>query len=392
MLNYWLESIVCMAVFYTVYYVGLRQDTFFQRNRFYLLISSGLSLLIPAFKFEALGKGYALIQPYFMPELQLNQFQNTSPSEFTLTVFQAAIIFYALVSIVLFLRFIRQIWRLVALIRKSATKIGRGYILVPTEGKLPTFSFLNYLFWDNTQELTEADADKILHHELKHIYDRHSYDLLYIEFIKIWFWFNPFVYLYEKALRFQHEFIADASVLRESDSQSYSALLVKTLFKNLNLPLSHGFNKSEIKQRIEVMKKLRTPAQKFWKTWVALPFLAVLIFAFASKAPVVEAEFKPEEQNRFVNVEGGLDNFYKLLSKEITYPSNAPQNLKGRVFVQFTVNKNGQLSNFKVAKSLHPIVDESVIKAIQHIKVKWIPAKVDGNIVKQQITLPVLFK
>jgi hypothetical protein len=120
---------------------------------------------------------------------------------------------------------------------------------------MPTFSFFNFLFWDNTQQLNKEEKDHILHHEQKHIWDRHSYDVIFLEIAKIIWWFNPIIYLIYKDLRMQHEYLADASVLRESSIKKYAKTLVKIVFQHNNLPLAHSFNQQEIKNRLLVMQE-----------------------------------------------------------------------------------------------------------------------------------------
>jgi TonB family protein len=164
----------------------------------------------------------------------------------------------------------------------------------------------------------------------------------------------------------------------------------------MNLPLAHGFNKSEIAQRIKVMQKKRSPWRAYWKALLALPLVGMSVFAFSGRieeAPKINLLDNDNEMNRFVDVEGGLDNFYQKLKKVLVYPNELKnKGVEGRVFIQFTVNQDGSTSDFKVLKSLHPLLDESALLAVKQVKLRWLPAKVDGNAVRQQISLPIFFK
>ncbi|MCU0445392.1 MAG: M56 family metallopeptidase [Microscillaceae bacterium] len=395
MLSYLLEVSLCLAIFYGVYYALLRNDTFFGRNRFYLLITVTLAWLIPLWEFKYFVIQAETAQPYTLPALSVGIYELENELVDWQSSFSYWWSIYLIITTLVLLHFSWQMGRLAWFIRHSERHYRRGYLLIHTEGKLPTFSFLNYLFWDNSKDLTEEEADKILSHELKHIWARHSYDVLYLEFLKIWFWFNPFIYWYSQALKFQHEYIADATVLRETDAKSYSSLLVKTLFKNMNLPLAHGFNKSEISQRIKVMQKRRSPWRAYWKALLVLPLVGMLVFAFSGRieeSPKINLVDNDNEMNRFVDVEGGLDNFYQKLRKVLVYPPELiDKGIEGRVFIQFTVNQDGSTSDFKVSQSLHPILDEAALSAVKNIKLRWLPAKVDGNPVRQQISLPIFF-
>ncbi|MFM8914185.1 MAG: TonB family protein [Flammeovirgaceae bacterium] len=110
------------------------------------------------------------------------------------------------------------------------------------------------------------------------------------------------------------------------------------------------------------------------------------------------AEPEPEDTDKiFVVVEqvaapqGGLENFYKSLAKNLKYPSAARHTgVEGRVFVQFIVNKDGSLSDFTIAKGIGAGCDEEAIRIIQEGP-KWAAAKQRGKPVRQRMVLPVFF-
>lgn len=393
-MQYLLESSVCLCVFYAIYFCILRKDTFFERNRYFLLFATLISLVLPLLDFS-LGNQASLsnVPTLYLLTVQVNTFETQIAQYWSFGNWANSI--YWTVALLLLLRLCFQFFTLFWFISKNPTQIRRGYLQIDTNGKLPTFSFFNYLFWDNSKTMSEAESDKILHHELKHIWDKHSYDIVFLEILKVFFWFNPVIYLYSRSLKFLHEFIADASVLRESDVQSYSKLMVKSLFKQLNLNLTHHFNQSEIRQRLATMRKKRSSLKTNFKLLLIFPFLIVLLFAFSGKIQekIIQKPNISNEMNRFATAEGGLDNFYKALAKVLVYPKEDRQaGISGRVFVQFTVLKDGTLENFKIIKSLSKACDAEAIKGIQKVNVKWLPAKVDGKAVKQEVSVPISFR
>jgi len=394
MLDYFFEYSLCLGLFYGFYLVCLRDDSFFQRNRYYLLVSSLLALLIPFIEFPIPGESSGQAVPLNLEilTLQVNTLKtNLIPQDDSFIYYWLWI--YGIGVLVFALQLCYRSWQLMHMIRNHKVIHQSGYLQINTEGKLPTFSFFNYLFWDNTQDLSQEENEKILFHELKHIHDRHSYDILYLEILKVFFWFNPFLYAYQRALKNNHEYIADASVMRHSDLPSYQKLMVQRLFQQLKLNMTHSFNQTEIKSRLRRLQKRPTPSYWKLKMVFVIPLLALLLFAFSGKThwqdPSKELNI---EQNRFATVEGGLDQFYKQLAKKIIYPREARRdNIQGRVFVRFVVMPDGSLANFKVLKGINSACDQAAIEAIKATNMIWLSARVDGKSVKQEVTIPIQF-
>ncbi|PIQ21909.1 MAG: hypothetical protein COW65_06270, partial [Cytophagales bacterium CG18_big_fil_WC_8_21_14_2_50_42_9] len=160
--------------------------------------------------------------------------------------------------------------------------------IIETQGQLPTFSFLHYIFWDNHQDLNALEKEQILQHEMVHVQQKHSYDVLFLEVLRIIFWFNPLLYLYKKALTTTHEYLADAQVLRSVNQPAYAALLVKQVLNKIDFPIGNFFHKSLTSKRLQMIMKKDYRSTKI-KPFLAVPVL-VLIICFLSycKVPVDE--------------------------------------------------------------------------------------------------------
>ena len=395
MFNYLIESSVCLFLFYSVYFLFLRHDTFFQRNRFYLLASSFLAVTIPLLEFELTPAAsektiVVTLENISVGATQVGQTLDTVTNAFSIGTILLTV--YLVMMFLMMLRFGWRMFRLVRIIRRSEVKVRMDYKLIHTEGKLPTFSFMRYLFWDNTKELTPNERTKIINHELTHIRDLHSWDVMYMELIKIIFWFNPIIYLYDRSLKYHHEFIADAAVLKETSVKDYGKLLVQSLFKQMGLQLTHNFNQIEIKKRLAMMEKLRSPGYKFLKIFLLFPLMAIMLFTFSNSTPKVISMDQGDDSYRFAGIEGGLGLFYKRLSKELRYPiESRRKGIEGRVFVNFKIKPDGSLTQFKILKGLDEACDKEAIRAIKAVDVNWLPAKMDGAIIGQKLTIPVMF-
>ncbi len=385
---YLIEVSVCLAIFYLIYEVFFSEETFFQRNRYYLLYTSLLSLMLPLLQFDFRNdKNQVLTR---LNELTVNTKSiEDQISGFSVGYENLLIVLYLSVAFILSARFLYQLYRIKSILNDSKIEYLREYKLVRTEGKIPTSSYMQYLFWDNSLELKQEEAEKILAHEVKHIRDRHTYDLIYIQIYQIFFWFNPIVYLYEKSLKECHEFIADNAVLTEANLKSYNQLIVQSLFKKLNLNLTHNFNQSIIKKRIDMTLKARTHDWMFAKMLLLLPLLSLLLFAFSNNT-------NSEDSIAYRNAEPeiGMDEFYKILESEIEYPATINLQQDEKVLIQFEIQKDGSIENIKLLKGFHESYNRAALEAFitvsgtQH----WKPAKVAGETVVQKMSLPIVFK
>jgi len=396
MFNYLIESSVCLILFYLVYFFFLRNDTFFQRNRFYLLLSSLLAVIIPLVEFNLTPSTSGETIAVTLENISVGATNVEQTLETTVTnawsLGTVLLVIYIVMVVLMIARFAWRMIRLIRIIRKSNVQVRMDYKLINTQGKLPTFSFMRYLFWDNTKELTPNERTKIINHELTHIRDLHSWDVMYMELVKIVLWFNPVIYLYDRSLKYHHEFIADAAVLKETSAKDYGKLLVQSLFKQMNLQLTHNFNQIEIKKRLAMMEKLRSPGYKFLKIFLLLPLMAMMLFAFSNSSPSVVSINQNDGGYRFAGVEGGLGLFYKRLSKELRYPIESQRKgIEGRVFVNFKIKADGSLTQFKILKGLDDACDKEAIRAIKAVNVNWLPAKMDGAIIGQKLTIPITF-
>lgn len=377
-----METFISIGIFYGFYHFFLVKDKSFERNRFFLLGSILFSILLPTWEFSAWQSPLSL---QYLPNLIINQKNTAIINDIYFSWETIFFYLYWLITSILLGRFIFHLYLIFQKIARLPQIHKRGYILINTEGNWETFSFFNYIFWNNKQNLTEEEQDLVLYHEQRHIWDKHTIDVLLIEVIKIFFWFNPFVYLYAKALHLQHEYIADIGVLKETTPQNYGRLLLKNISQKLQIPFAHSFNQSDVKKRLLMMKE-NTFQLYFWQKLVASFLLMISIcWLLAGKTPVIN-----DENNRFVSVEGGLDKFYVEFKKVFQTPSHQ---LEGKIFVQFIINIDGTASDYTITRTinLNQEYEKEVLKAMKKVNIKWIPAKVNGKIVKQQMSLPIIF-
>ena len=225
MIAYLLKSLLCSSVFIAVYYFLLEKERIHVFKRFYLLISLGLSLIVPAVSIEHIG-GTQFVQQVLLENSGIAASipgVNKISTETSTIVIPVFIVIYSLVTLILLIKFFKNV-RAVYLATDQGlhTAVGQSKLIILPYPLIP-HTFLNYIF------IGEQDSEnkQILKHELTHSRQRHSLDILFIELVHCIFWINPILMVYKKAIKLNHEFLADESVIEEyRDVQRYQNLLL----------------------------------------------------------------------------------------------------------------------------------------------------------------------
>lgn len=216
-------------------------------------------------------------------------YQETIPviekSSRTLTFLDLFLAIFLLITTLLFLRYLINIYRLLRKIQKNKKVPYRDATLVLLEeGTLP-YSFLKYIFVNKLDFETNKIESELLLHEITHCNQFHTADILLIEFINIFYWFNPIIWLYKKAIYLNHEYSADNKVLEESSSLTYQNILLKIILQSNYSHLVSNFNGSLIKYRLYMMTKGKSS-----KKVVFGKISAILLFLVLSLSLVISQE------------------------------------------------------------------------------------------------------
>lgn len=275
---------VSMALFFMLYWILLRKLTDFHVNRFFLLASVLISVLIAAFpvRYEAVvqsPEAFRLRSLAAVPEAPTTTSDISVTGLFSSTVMQ--ILIYGAGVFIFMLRLIIQTAKTLWVIFSSAAKKSDNcYIHEDTDYILP-FSFFNHIFI-NPDFHKQNGLDDILAHEKVHIHERHWIDLLLIELLTVLFWFNPFIWFFEHAIKQNHEFLADEGVLSLGRSPvRYQALLVNQLMGMQVIGLTNRLTFALGPNRLNMMNKQKTHKRKLLRMAWAVPVLALLLTAFA---------------------------------------------------------------------------------------------------------------
>ncbi len=312
---YLFKVIICSAILCSYYFIALRNKKFHSWNRFYLLASVVLALLVPLIKInifhnEATGNG-AVIQMLqtinqgdeVVIELSRNGFH-----------WNAALlppIIYGLVSLFLLVIFLISLNRIINLKKKFPETDIEGIKFINTNAKETPFSFFNSIFWNNSIDLHSKAGKQIFNHEIAHIEEKHSYDKIFMNLVMIFFWINPFFWLTRKELYIIHEFIADKKALEDSDTNAFAEMILQTVYPGQNFSITNNFFYSPLKRRLIMLTKNKNPKVSYVSRLLVLPLATILFFAFTLKVKKVNDAMLYNDKTINVVIDaghGGSDN------------------------------------------------------------------------------------
>lgn len=293
-INYFWQSFFCLCFFFGIYWVFLRDEKSFRFNRAYLLITPALALLFPlmeipvSFDKPSISLEHTDLLRALKEQADVETIGTFGLPEFIVTDTKLPLLWeikdyllFTYLSIVALLSF-KLFWQYLQLRQmqekgwyQTVFKLKGDYFLIPTFGLAPVFSFFDKLFWDDTQVLTPEEQSHIIQHELEHIHQKHTLDVLYYQALSILFWFNPVIHLMRLSLVDLHEYLADENVLGKIENKSsYPKLIVKMAFKGLDLPIGNYFIRSTTLKRIMMMKK--SAKINWFKLAMVLPLTGML--------------------------------------------------------------------------------------------------------------------
>ena len=288
-LIYLLQVIVSSGILFSYYHFFLRNKKFHQYNRYYLLLATAISTFIPFlnipvyFTLEEVKPILVKTLIIFSSEgVEENLFTgNASVQETWFTWKKMISAFYLSIFVFLFSRFIVALFRIARLVQiYPGEKIDNIHFVKADEPATP-FSFLSWLFWNNKIELNSYNGQQIFRHELFHIRQKHSWDIIFLEIISMIFWINPFFHLIKKEIRAIHEFLADKFAVHENQEWDYAELLLMQVLGTPNTRLTNPFFHNQIKRRITMLTTSKKPGYQYLRKIMVLPLAAIIVALFA---------------------------------------------------------------------------------------------------------------
>ena len=340
-------SVVSMLLYFC-YILFFSKDTFYFRNRIFLIGLLLFSITIPllnVFSQPATGSSVESTNSIKSIILSGSSLEATISEKITSFDLNSILIWiYFLVTGLFLLRIIYSVAHTFMIIRKGIMQNTRFPRVVLSEMDHPPFSFYPYVVIPR-KTCESSYYPEILNHETAHIRQGHTFDLLFSELLIAFLWFNPFMWLIKREIVLNHEYLADNFSLKNScNVKEYQYKLLNIPNSLINVPLAHNFS-SLIKNRIVMINKKPTSNYAILKNLIILPVVAVLFVLFS---------FKPN--NSLTNSGNQKPLFSRtseseilvFLAKNTGYPQEARSSSDtGKVFVVVEMNKGGVIKDCK---------------------------------------------
>jgi TonB family protein len=405
-----LRASIYLLVFAAGYYFFLSRNHIAYK-RFYIVFSFFTTIILASVSHLPIsshllpGETFRLLLPEILitsnQDVTQTEIGESKPSVFTLLSYIPVIFL-----LFFFKSLILKLVKIFNTIKKHPrVKYGQLELVILNNAHSP-FSFFKWVFIPcdlrNSQHF-----DKVIRHETAHFRHGHTWDVVFLEIMRMLFWFHPCFYYMRNHLQELHEFEADKSVLKYYSRPEYQQALLDCTLGALLLPVTNPFNVSPIKKRFLMMNNNENYnlTEMIFRSVLIVPFL---LAAFALQAiemkhtETATTEFHSPtsvnvndtvytEVDVFPEYPGGDEARMQFLQTHLRYPEKARiDKAQGTVFVSYIVEKDGQITNIKIIRSVSPELDEETIRVVG-LMPKWKPGYKDNQPVRVQFNMPLRF-
>lgn len=308
---YLLKVIICSAVLFGYYWFFLRNKNFHSYNRFYLLAIVVLSLVMPLMKINIWQKEteppanvFKILQVVnssdeYMDEVIVYSSRNHISKE------QVVMLLFITVCCVFLAFLLHGLYRIWILLRSNPATSIENISFIKTKAKGTPFSFFRFIFWNDAIDIESRSGRQIFQHEIAHVQEKHSYDKLFINFVMIIFWCNPFFWLIRKELNMIHEFIADKKAIEDGNTADFAAMILQVSYPQHNFQLTNNFFYSPIKRRLLMLTQQNKTRAGYISRLLVLPLAFFVFAAFTLKTKTISAHTPKQEKQLVVVVDAG---------------------------------------------------------------------------------------
>lgn len=424
--------VLFQLIFIGIYELWFKKQTFFTGNRLYLILSPIVSIVIPFVSWSPVFSDVPKLPltklPVFINELSTVDLGSiSSPTTMKFPVGDAALssrlflIFWGLGALISLGIFGYKCYTIYRISKKGKVKVSGGIRHVPIPDRSVAFSFLNTIYLGS--ELSKEQRACVLRHEAIHIKHKHSLDLLYFELLRVFFWFNPLIYRFQRRIQQLHEYIVDAEMLASTSKKQYVDGLLSQVFQTTDLSFANSFfTHSFIKNRIMMLQKSKSSPYQQLRYIAIMPLLFLMIFCTSGMQQVLgqtptktTADSKIEQQQQtetlpyavidiapaFKGCETIADRKERAdcTSQKVSSFVNKNFDLKAaeavsqegpnRIFVRFKIDKQGQVVDVD-ARAANPVLRNIAIEAVSALPT-MIPGQHEGKVVNVLYSLPITF-
>lgn len=284
------KVMLCSGILLGYYWLFLRNRRFHHYNRFYLQATLLFSVVLPFIRIPVWNKPQNRVNQVMYQTLEVltvnygeEEGLQAGPGRLAklITLENMLYLVYGVGIMVLLWTLVRSLLYIKKISRKYPfERIGELKFFTTREPNTP-FSFFRSIFWNNDLAFNSRDGQQIFRHELFHVQQKHSTDIILTEIVTAFFWFNPFFHLLKKELKAIHEFLADQYAISDSDRYAYAELLVLQTLKAKQGSITNHFFQNHINRRITMITNKQSTRISYRSRLMALPVLAIVFCTVA---------------------------------------------------------------------------------------------------------------
>ena len=392
-LPYIVEVQIGLAVLWTGYRTFLSGQSFFARNRAFLLGSSVAAWIFPLLSIPVWTLETS-VQDVTLGAAAVADALPSGAETDGLRKLALYILWFAGAGFVLG-RFVRsgvKLWRTVR--RAEVERHGNIRFFRPSV-PVGSFSFFHRI-WIEEPAGDRGRLSEIIAHERGHVSSGHSWDRLWAAALCAVLWWSPFVWMWSRSLREVHEYQADRAALdRGFDSRQYIILMLRQS-TDLHPELVSGFGHSLIKKRLVMISRFSPRRAKF-RILLSLPLVALLMALVSFTAVPASGADRPSGSGAADSVRSVAgpgsersDRVYERPEVMPEFPGDAPNALMSWIVCRFVVSKTGRVLQPEIIESPDRSLSEEVLRLFG-LMPNWKPGSQDGVPVDVSLTLPVRF-
>ena len=296
MIDFLIKSTLSLLVLLAIYHLILEKEKMHQFNRFYLLFCLVFSFVIPFISIEIIDESVSAIT-HTNKGITANATMTIVPETLDYTPIIIWSLYCVVTSLLLF-RFLRNILRITSRTHFNTVINYKNAKLVLLKEKTLPHTFWNTIFVNETEYRNRKIEEELYTHELIHVTQKHTLDVLLIEIVKTLFWFNPLFIFYKKAIQLNHEFLADEKVVNSFNNVPfYQSLLLSKANENQPFYLASNLNYLVTKKRFLMMTKNKSQTKEILKKILLLPILSGLVYFLCIKTVAQESNKAVKNQS-----------------------------------------------------------------------------------------------
>jgi|GEM_PF-738732 len=331
---YLLKSAACLGILFLFYKLVLENTSLHTIKRFFLLGSLAISFAIPFITFTE----YIEITPVVtetLTQIPVTTYEPTietgTPVNYLPYILGAT---YGLGVLIFGFRFGRNMFRILSKARNNPAVKRNTILHVLLQLPVTPHSFFNYIFFNKIDYNKGEIPQEVIIHETAHVAQKHSWDIVFIEVLRIVFWFNPLLYFIKHSIKLNHEFLADRTVLNKgAELSTYQTILLDfsspDSYRDPSLiNLAHSINYSSIKKRFTVMKTHTSNRAAWLKGLLVLPLLAILIYGFSTTQVVEKIQSNPKVSFHNPEVQQEYEEWYNETVQKLSNDKATPEQLE----------------------------------------------------------------